>query len=365
MAEKEIALSKTYRAALVGCSRMGAFIDNEVRVVRPSPLPYSHAAGYEACDRTDLVAGSDLRPEVLEQFGKRYNVPPERQYTDYKQMILEQKPEILSIATQPEHRTEVILFAIEHGVKAIYAEKALCASMDEAEAIRKACQDNGIFLNMGTNRRWHTGFDAMRGIIESGEYGALKTLIIYSNGTLFNTSSHWFDLMMRLNGDVPVSWVQAYLPKGDELIVGDELQEDPASQAAFAFENGVMCHAMLTPRPSDIEAIFEKAVVTAYGGGVDFELRVIKGGERVLEEVPYPDFEVKSSTLCLIQDLVHSLDTGEPPRGGVQIAYDNMQLIFGCVESHRLGGARVALPLVDHKIKFIRRHRKPQQPRYA
>ena len=48
-----------YKAVLIGCSRMGAFIDNEV----PAAMrPYSHAAGYEACERTDLIACSDLRP---------------------------------------------------------------------------------------------------------------------------------------------------------------------------------------------------------------------------------------------------------------------------------------------------------------
>ena len=58
-----------YRAALVGCGRMGAFIDNEVAGRPNANLPYSHAAGYEACSRTELVAGSDMRSEVLEQFG--------------------------------------------------------------------------------------------------------------------------------------------------------------------------------------------------------------------------------------------------------------------------------------------------------
>ena len=52
---------KTFRAALVGCSRMGAFIDNEQRGASRFKQPYSHAAGYEACERTELVACSDLR----------------------------------------------------------------------------------------------------------------------------------------------------------------------------------------------------------------------------------------------------------------------------------------------------------------
>jgi hypothetical protein len=110
---------RTYRAALVGCSRMGAFIDNEVVGSPSAQLPYSHAAGYEACARTDLVAGSDLRPDVLEQFGRRYRVPPERCYVDYREMIRREQPDILSVATQPEQRAEVMLFAIENGVHAL------------------------------------------------------------------------------------------------------------------------------------------------------------------------------------------------------------------------------------------------------
>ena len=49
---------KRYRAAIVGCGRMGAFIDNEARGSKSVVLPYSHAAGFEACPRTELVAGS-------------------------------------------------------------------------------------------------------------------------------------------------------------------------------------------------------------------------------------------------------------------------------------------------------------------
>ena len=104
-------MTETYRAALVGCSRMGAFIDNEVRSSKSIVLPYSHAAGYEACGRTDLVAGADLRPEVLVAFGERYGVGPEHRYTDYREMIEKERPDVVSIATQPEQRAEVVQFA--------------------------------------------------------------------------------------------------------------------------------------------------------------------------------------------------------------------------------------------------------------
>jgi predicted dehydrogenase len=136
--EEKGPVMNTYRAAVVGCSRMGAFIDNETRSSRSIVHPYSHAAGYEACSRTDLVAGADLRPDVLDAFGQRYGVPPEHRYTDYKELIRAERPDIVSIATQPEQRLEVALFALEHGVRALYCEKALCASVAEARQLVEA-----------------------------------------------------------------------------------------------------------------------------------------------------------------------------------------------------------------------------------
>ena len=55
-----------YKACLVGCGRMGATIDDEVRH-RPDSsiwLPFSHAAACVACDQTELVAEKYRHPNV-------------------------------------------------------------------------------------------------------------------------------------------------------------------------------------------------------------------------------------------------------------------------------------------------------------
>ncbi len=365
--ERAETTKRRYRAALVGCSRMGAFIDNETRSSRTIVAPYSHAAGYEACDRTDLIAGADLRPEVLAAFGQRYGVPPAHQYTDYRRMIERERPDILSVATQPEQRAEIALFAIEHGVRALYLEKPLCASVAEAHRLVEAVERHGVAVNMGTNRRWHPGFDAMRHLIASGDLGALRTLIIYTNGALFNTSSHWFDLAMRLNGDAPVVWAQGHLPKGDEQIDGDEVIADPAAEGLFAFANGVIAHALLSPRNNDIEAICEGGYIIARNGGARFERYRLstEDGERVHVPEPFPEFARASSTLRLIEDLVHALDTGAPTRGGIRVAAANTELIFAFIESHRRGGQRVPLPLRESPLRFNRRDFTWRQPRLA
>ena len=358
---------KTYRVAVIGCSRMGAFIDNEVPDYKAIKLPYSHAAGFYAEERTDLAACSDLRTEVMEKFGKQYDVPKERQYTDYREMIDKEQLDIVSIATQPEHRAEIAIYAAEHGVKAIYAEKAMAASMDDADAIVEAVERNSVFFNLGTNRRWHTGFDKMKEIIDSGELGRLRTLITYSNGTLFNTASHNFDLMLRLNSDHKASWVSAHLPNADKIIDGEIFREDPVGQGMIQFENGVMVHALLSPRSSDWEAICEKGSLTCWNNGWQWKLRrqtTIPGWRTCSEEGTFPEFERTSSTANLIKDLVHALDTGEPTRGGVRCAHANTELIFAFMESHLRNGARVDLPLKGSKLR-LKRDRAPRQPKFT
>ena len=63
---------KKYRAAVIGTGSMGAFIDNKVVGYHSAYYPYSHAACFEHCQRTALVAGCVLREDVLERFGERY-----------------------------------------------------------------------------------------------------------------------------------------------------------------------------------------------------------------------------------------------------------------------------------------------------
>jgi predicted dehydrogenase len=356
----------TYRAALIGCSRMGAFIDNELPPDNHR-LPYAHAAAYAACDRTDLIALADIRSDVMAQAGHQYHVSEEKQYLNYKEMIDEEQPDIVSIATQPEQRAEIAIYAAEHGVRAIYAEKALSASLEEADAIRDAVERHKVLFNMGTNRRWHDGYDAMIEVIQSDRLGALKTVISHMTGTLFNTSSHIFDLLFRLNEDHPVAWAQAHLPDDDEIFDGDVLCVDPGAHGMFQFDNGVMAYCLNSGRGLEVEAVCEHGTVTALNNDEDWEVRepidTDDRGRNKLGPGPFPDFERRSSTLNLVKDLVHALDTGEPTRGGIHLAHTNMELIYGFVESHIQGGARVDLPLA-HRTRRLHRHRTPRDPKY-
>lgn len=360
---------QTYRAAVIGCSRMGGFIDNEVIGYPTIVLPMSHAAGYTACPRTALIACADVRTDVMAEFGRRYQVPPQAQYTDYRELIEKEKPDIVSVATQPEQRAEIVIFAAEHGVKAIYAEKAMAASLTDAEAMVAAVERHGVAFNLGSNRRWATEYAAMKAVVDSGELGALKSILLYSTGTLFNMGSHYFDLALFLNSDQPVQTVQATLRADESIFDGDSLREDPVGEGLVTFANGVTAYMLTTPRSGDCEIICEHGSLTAFNDGLTWQLRrrqpIDDNGHTGLLAAPFAEPARTSSTLRLIEDLVHALDTGQPTRGGARVALAGAELIFAFIESHRHGGARVHLPLQQRNLRLQRSFTGGHQPRYT
>ena len=107
-------------------------------------LPMGHSGAYTVSERTELVAGCDLRQEVLDKWGPFYGVDPSHCYTDYKEMLEKEKPDIVSVCTQPEHRAAIVIYCAKHGVKAIYAEKGFTSSVSEADAVVDACAENGV-----------------------------------------------------------------------------------------------------------------------------------------------------------------------------------------------------------------------------
>jgi predicted dehydrogenase len=89
-----------------------------------------------------VVAVANRGTERLKRFTDRFGVT--NTYLDYREMIEKEKPDIVSVTTPSFARAEPIIFAAEHGVRGIYAEKGLCASLEEADRITQAIKDNGV-----------------------------------------------------------------------------------------------------------------------------------------------------------------------------------------------------------------------------
>ena len=131
------------KAAVIGLGRMGAEPSKRLEDVLPDGwLPISHAEAMISTPGIELVALCDADAEKVERFKKHYSIL--NGYTDYKKMIDEIKPDFLSVATRTSVRKEIIEYAANNGVKAIYAEKPLCNSLTECDQILSLLEEKKV-----------------------------------------------------------------------------------------------------------------------------------------------------------------------------------------------------------------------------
>lgn len=343
-------MTKKYRVCLIGCGRMGTTIDDEVKDHPHSQLwlPYSHAAGYSALEETELVAVSDIDPEKVKSAQKRYNVPAG--YTDYKEMIINEKPDIVSIATRPATHAEMTIFAAEHGVKGIYCEKPLCCSMEEADAMVQACDRYNVKFNYGTQRRYTPLYNKIREMIQNGEIGNLNCIIAECGpGSIQWTHTHTSDMLLFLSGDPEVSYVQATVSIKDGNWEDNKLYADPSLVCGYIrFSNGVNGY-MVAGGNYEFEILGSKGRIRTLNNGIGGQVWK-SGAWGIQEEVEFPHIEITSGTVKCIQDLIYSIENDCEPLGNIHVARRSQEIIIGFVESHRQGGTRVNLPLADRKL---------------
>ncbi len=347
-------MAKQYKAGLIGCGRMGATIDDEVRD-RPDSflwIPYSHAAGYVAVESTTLVAVSDVVPEKVSAIQKRYDVP--NGYTDYREMIEKEQPDIVSVATRPVNRAEITVFAAEHGVKGIYCEKPLCCSMEEADAMFEACTKNGVKFNYGTQRRYMPIYLKMRELISNGELGNIQCVVAYCGiGSAQWGHTHTADMVLFLAGDPEIEFVQGTIVANESDWDGNKLNTDPGIASGYVrFKNGVHGY-LVAGTGTEHEVCGTSGKLRTQNNGLSCRMRKAQEWGHQLE-TPFPEITRRSGTVGCIEDIVEAIETGRETTGGIELARRSQEMIFGFIESHRQGGARVPLPLKERGLYVSR-----------
>lgn len=338
------------KVAIIGCGRMGTTIDDEVsgHPFLCRCLPYSHAACYAAVPETEMVACSDVVADKVERTRQRYNIP--RGYSDYKEMIERERPDIVSVTTRPVNHAEVGIFAAEHGVKGIYCEKPLCCSMAEADAILAACERNGVKFNYGVNRRYTPCHTLLRQLIQDGEIGELRTVIILGGGSAQWSLTHASDLMLYLAGDPEVDFVQGMTSADEADYADNRLDKDPAILMGYVkFKNGVTSQLAVCPG-WDVEVVGTKGRLRTLNDQASIHYYRNVGKWNVLCPVAIPPYIYESGGVSCIRDIVSAIRDNRETKGNIRLACRSQEIILGWVESHRLGGARVSLPMANRDL---------------
>ena len=171
-------MSQIYRIAIVGCGGI------------------SHAHG-NAClesEQLDLVAACDINPQTLQNFADQFNI--KHTYSDLRQMLEKQAPDVLVIATWPATHLNNILEAVRGNVRAILCEKPLALNANQVKQMIQITKNHNVLLMEGFMYRHHPLTLTIKQKIESGEIGEIR----YVRST-FTTSltdyTNW-----RLRGDL-------------------------------------------------------------------------------------------------------------------------------------------------------------------
>ena len=144
------------RYALIGCGR-----------ISPNHL----AAAVK--NNLEIVALCDIVQDNIEYILLKFNIAkPICKYTDYKEMLVKEKPELVAIATESGKHAHIALDCIEAGCNLII-EKPIALSIKDADAVIKKAEQKGVKVCVCYQNRFNKSIQKIREAVEAGRFGRL------------------------------------------------------------------------------------------------------------------------------------------------------------------------------------------------
>ncbi|HCV23320.1 MAG TPA: Gfo/Idh/MocA family oxidoreductase [Candidatus Latescibacteria bacterium] len=349
----------TYRAVLIGLGGIGGMRAATAAggAETYGPMPQSHAEAYQRHPQANLTAVCDLRPEALEQFRENWKDvwPDLRTYTDAKQMLAEESPDLVSVVTSDHAHANLVVDAAQtESVRAILCEKPIATTLADADRMIEATAEAGVLLSIEHTRRWDAQHSEAKRLLVSGELGPVRTIHaeLYSQrAMLFRNGTHQIDLINYFADGDP-AWVVAELEEGFDHYTeyqgdgGKDPDSEPYASAYIRYDNGV--RAFYNTYKTDFPG--SQIVVTCEAGRLemsDRHGRVIRGASH---------FEWSSTDLVAgslmyerivgaLHELIHTLEHGGTLVSDGAEGRKTLEVILAIMASHEAGNNRVDLPL--------------------
>ncbi len=193
--------------ALIGCGRIAT---NHVKAVLNNHL--------------EFAAVCDVIPEQMENLLAKHELQNDssiHRYTDYKEMIEQEQPQLVGIATESGVHAEIALYCIDHGVNVII-EKPMAMSIADANEIIRRSEEKGVKVSACHQNRFNVAVQQMRKALEAGRFGKLSHGSIHvrwnrnrdyydqakwrgtwaqDGGALMNQCIHGIDLLRWMMGE--------------------------------------------------------------------------------------------------------------------------------------------------------------------
>lgn len=223
--------------ALIGCGRISP---NHIEAAKQNGLNF-----VAICD----VNSAAMQDKII-KFDLPKNIP---QYTDYREMLQQQKPDLVAICTESGKHAGIALDCIQAGCNLII-EKPIALSIQDADAIIKAAAQYGVKVSACHQNRFNKSIQKIREAVEKKRFGRMfygtahirwaRDWAYYSRakwrgtweqdgGALMNQCIHNIDLLLWMMGG-DVTEVMAYTDRQNH----DYIEAEDLGLALVRFANG-------------------------------------------------------------------------------------------------------------------------------
>lgn len=328
-----------------------------------------------------VVAVADEDPNGRTAAAKRLKAP--KAYADYRQMLKEQRPQIVSVAPRwlDEHR-EMVLACAEFGSH-VFLEKPMCQDLEQADEMIAALEKRNLKLAIAHQTRYSPALEHARRLIAAGVLGDIVELRGRGKEDrrgggedLIVLGTHVMDLMRFFGGDARSCFAQ--VRDGGKPVTKNEVRDGAEGIGPLA---GDEIHAMYrfsgktmgyfsTHRAKEgaaqrfgLQVFATKGILTMTTGAVPEVWfledpswqpgrtkaqwkRISSQGIDKPEPLSDPSHHFGNRLIAL--DLIKAIETDTQPKGSMYDARAALEMILAVYESHRLDRP-VELPLKNRK----------------
>lgn len=346
------------RYALIGCGRIST---NHIKAAVNNGL--------------EIVAVCDVLPEhmdaVLEKHGLQSD-PKIRRYTDYKELLDQEKPELVSIATESGSHAEIALEAIDRGIHVII-EKPMAMSISDAEEIIRRSRKKGVKVSACHQNRFNVAVQKMRKALEDGRFGTLSHGSVHirwnrnkdyydqapwrgtwakDGGTLMNQCIHGIDLLRWTFGDA-VDTVYGLTRQVEHPY----LEAEDVGMALVRFKNGAIAtiEGTVNVYPRNLEEtlyVFGQTGTVKIGGTSTNNIDVWDFKDEKDEDKGNKGLKEQTSNVygnghtSLFRDVIEAIEEDREPYVDAVAGRNALELVLAIYKSMK-EGCPVKLPLTD------------------
>ena len=340
------------RYALIGCGRiatnhMKAAVNNQLEISAVCDVVQEHM-------------------EVLLAKHELQNDMSILRYTDYKSMIQEVKPDLVSIATESGIHAEIALFCIDHGVHVII-EKPMAMSISDANEIIRHSEEKHVKVSACHQNRFNIAVQEMRHALEAGRFGRLSHVRWNRNqgyydqapwrgtwaqdgGALMNQCIHGIDLLRwTFGGEIEEVYGQT------RQQFHDYLEAEDVGMAVVKFKNGAIATIEGTTNvyPKNLEEtlyIFGEKGTVKIGGTSTNNIDVWDFADESEADTKNKGLQEETSNVygnghtSLFADMIDAIQNDRKPYVDAYAGRDALELVLAIYKSQKEGHA-VRLPL--------------------